>query len=382
MQTRRRRPALSFVHFVLAASVLAVIASAPSAAQSNAHWTKDPLKERAAISAVASDGSRFNLSVACGSLSLPLMPDLRGAEMDVQTESRTPETTFLLSPVKLFPNSPTENCPSVQGQLDSGSSEGLIFVDCGSETRTSVLFPALTLSEYHAKYANDLGTKGAPDNAHKAMAQFLGNLLESQDTPYDLRTIPIHELTDANSLKLGLTLKNGRQSVVDLPVDATLKHLVSSCVPPDPKPGQLEQTQLVDPSTDLNNMNAINLTPMEKESCYAQAYGGCPILGSKYLSGEGVPKDFNKAIVIFTHGCNGGDTNSCFDLCDAYVKVKDGQNALPACSRACAKNAAASCWEMDQIYRYGMGVDLDLIKAQQALDKACSLGWDMGCSPK
>ena len=60
-----------------------------------------------------------------------------------------------------------------------------------------------------------------------------------------------------------------------------------------------------------------------KKACDGGEMLGCGNLGSMYANGNGVKKDFGKAAELLKKACDGGDMNGCRNLGIMYEKVME-----------------------------------------------------------
>ena len=82
---------------------------------------------------------------------------------------------------------------------------------------------------------------------------------------------------------------------------------------------------------------------------------GCADLGVLYYKGEGVTRDFERAVALFHQACQGGSARGCTDLGSMYVRGVNPNEAN------------------------GFKLDKDYERAQALYKKSCDEGDPIGC---
>ena len=85
------------------------------------------------------------------------------------------------------------------------------------------------------------------------------------------------------------------------------------------------------------------------------------ILGVKYLYGDGVEKNFNKAEALYYLG-------------SIYIKEKDFNKALKYLQKSSDQGHPKASFNLGLMYLQGIGVEKDLNKAREYFGKASALG--------
>jgi len=91
----------------------------------------------------------------------------------------------------------------------------------------------------------------------------------------------------------------------------------------------------------------LQLSPSKlKNMCDNNNYKGCLALGSKYLNGDGVAKNIQKAEVVFSKACDGGEMAGCFILGTLHLGLLDvvnKQKAIAFYTKACNGGFDMAC---------------------------------------
>lgn len=106
-------------------------------------------------------------------------------------------------------------------------------------------------------------------------------------------------------------------------------------------------------------------------------------LGYAYATGEGVNKDYAKAVKWFRRGAEKGDARSQFDIGLSYyygygVKQSYSESFMWY-KLAATKGYARAYYAIGELYANGEGVKQDKVKAKEYYGKACDNGFQDGC---
>lgn len=106
-------------------------------------------------------------------------------------------------------------------------------------------------------------------------------------------------------------------------------------------------------------------------------------LGLKYVNGEGMAKDENRAFVLFTEACECGEPRACSNLGMMYEKgngvPKDDKRAVAMYTKAC-EGFKPACTNLGVKHASGEGVPQDKKRAAELFKIACFTGEDaVGC---
>ena len=92
-----------------------------------------------------------------------------------------------------------------------------------------------------------------------------------------------------------------------------------------------------------------------KKACDSGNMRGCHNLGVMYTNGDGVKKDFGKAVQLFKKACDGGNMLGCTNLGSMYANgdgvEKDFSKAAELFKKACDGGEMNGCRGLDIIYR-------------------------------
>ena len=73
----------------------------------------------------------------------------------------------------------------------------------------------------------------------------------------------------------------------------------------------------------VGDKSGIESSFVAKKACDSGNMRGCYNLGVMYTNGDGVEKDFGKAVQLFKKACDGGDMDGCRNLGVMYEKVME-----------------------------------------------------------
>lgn len=98
----------------------------------------------------------------------------------------------------------------------------------------------------------------------------------------------------------------------------------------------------------------------------------CFILGSLYYGGQGVPKDYTRAVTLFRQSCDSGWWRGCGGLAECYRHgqgtATDPAQAIEYFEKACRAGIAASCYSVAQMYRETKDEALAQARFREACD--------------
>lgn len=101
-------------------------------------------------------------------------------------------------------------------------------------------------------------------------------------------------------------------------------------------------------------------------------------LGSLYLSGLAVPKDYRKALVLFEEAAAAGDFDAMFNIAYIYDRgflgEQDIESARVWYERAAQAGSGRAQYDMGAIYEHGRGVPIDLTLARYWYERAVHSG--------
>ena len=119
------------------------------------------------------------------------------------------------------------------------------------------------------------------------------------------------------------------------------------------------------------------------ESCLAHDLESCFQLGTLYLQGRGVEPNIDHTEAAFTTSCIRGHNEACLQL--GYLKA-DGEEmeqdfdwAYQFFSIACNYDHLRACTELGTLYFFGQGTEMNHQYTVQYLNHACQSGDDEGC---
>lgn len=108
--------------------------------------------------------------------------------------------------------------------------------------------------------------------------------------------------------------------------------------------------------------------------CEAQQARKCVELAS-------MSSDPAQAADYLGQACNAGDANACADAGERWLSkdTRDVAKALSALESGCAGGSARACTRLARVYEEGDGADLDLARAAEMRDRACTAGDGASC---
>ena len=122
---------------------------------------------------------------------------------------------------------------------------------------------------------------------------------------------------------------------------------------------------------------------LQRAACDAGEAMGCHNLGVAYDTGEGVERDHEKAVALYTRACEQGAMSGCTGVGVAYqLGLGVGQDLLRAVKvygHSCVGGDPDACKNLGQMYVDGSGVPQDFAKAGAQYQRACELGNASGC---
>ena len=93
--------------------------------------------------------------------------------------------------------------------------------------------------------------------------------------------------------------------------------------------------------------------PLLEKACQGEYGAGCVQLGQLYIKGEGVPKDMDKALKLFLHGCDLNVSTGCYNAAGVYIKYKKKtQPAMPLLKKACSLKDKDACHLLETISKH------------------------------
>ena len=100
-----------------------------------------------------------------------------------------------------------------------------------------------------------------------------------------------------------------------------------------------------------------------KKACDSGNMRGCHNLGVMYTNGDGVEKDFGKAVQLFKKACDGGEVRGCYNLGVMYADgdgvEKNEQKAAELYKKACDGGDLDGCRNLVVMHTNGNGVEKD-----------------------
>ena len=92
-----------------------------------------------------------------------------------------------------------------------------------------------------------------------------------------------------------------------------------------------------------------------KKACDGGEMLGCTNLGVMYANGNGVEKDFSKAVELYKKACDGGNMHGCRNLVVMHTNgngvEKDFSKAAELFKKACDGGEMNGCRSLDTIYK-------------------------------
>ena len=121
-----------------------------------------------------------------------------------------------------------------------------------------------------------------------------------------------------------------------------------------------------------------------EQACKMNNADGCGTLGVEYegqfLRREGVKRDYQKAVSYYKKACHALNSGTwCNALGIFYESQKDYLGAKIYWDMACNLNDGRGCFNLGDLYRKGQGVSQNFQTAKQYFIKACDLGEPFGC---
>lgn len=147
---------------------------------------------------------------------------------------------------------------------------------------------------------------------------------------------------------------------------------------PDPAACVAKGMDILDQGADVRRA-----IPYFRATCTESVGDGCDLLGTAYMTGEGVPQDPAAGFKFFSRGCDHGNMLACSNLAKAYDfgqgVAKDPARAAALYQKACDGNVRGACFNLGVGYANGDGVAKDPVRAAHLYEKACAAGDAGGC---
>ena len=157
---------------------------------------------------------------------------------------------------------------------------------------------------------------------------------------------------------------------------------VPGVLPSEKETEQLDRLVLSLRCSDGDNDACEKARKHDQESCAKGDGQGCVLLGISYQVGKKVPKDEAAAVPLFLKACSLDDGNGCWYAGTCYLRgrgvAKDMDRAIELLTKACDKNEKNGCLDLGDAYR--KKTPADTVRALQAYDKGCKLGYDWACN--
>ena len=120
-------------------------------------------------------------------------------------------------------------------------------------------------------------------------------------------------------------------------------------------------------------------------NCEAGDYLDCQELGKAYEEGDGVEKDLDKAVALFTRACEAKSGWACamagtLVASGSGVATADPAEAARFFERGCEEGNGWSCNRLGEMTREGEGVPKDRKRALALFEKACQQRDEKGCA--
>jgi hypothetical protein len=122
-----------------------------------------------------------------------------------------------------------------------------------------------------------------------------------------------------------------------------------------------------------------------RTACEKDDAKSCAKLADAYLEGrDGLEKNVDKAIELYTNACDLKDGKQCTQLAERFAKGKDGlptnqDRASALFEKGCDLGDSSACLEVGDRRRTGNGIEPDPVKAAIAYDRACKGLLQRGC---
>lgn len=122
---------------------------------------------------------------------------------------------------------------------------------------------------------------------------------------------------------------------------------------------------------------------LERE-CSGGKASACTRVGTRMAFGtHGYARDYSKAMIFLTKGCEGGDPQGCHEIGVMHEHgrgvSKDYAKAASFYEKACTGRIANSCHNLGDMYRLGKGVKQNSALSTEYYLKACKLGSKWSC---
>jgi len=121
-----------------------------------------------------------------------------------------------------------------------------------------------------------------------------------------------------------------------------------------------------------------------QRSCDLGHAAACNNLGLAYQTGEGVARDYTRAMSLFERACSRGLAEACSNQGALYehglgvpANLGDAQRAY---AQACRHGSALGCSNLGVLYSQGRGVVSNDDRAVRLFAEACAAGSDVGCN--
>lgn len=102
----------------------------------------------------------------------------------------------------------------------------------------------------------------------------------------------------------------------------------------------------------------------------------CSSIGTMYLRGIGVEKDFKLSTQYLKQACDQGNQDGCVVLGSVYANgnlglEQDNAKAVEIAKTGCQQDHPASCFLLAQLQQRGQGIEMDKKAAEQNFNHAC-----------
>ena len=120
-----------------------------------------------------------------------------------------------------------------------------------------------------------------------------------------------------------------------------------------------------------------------RKACDGGNGSGCYYSGVIYARGDGFPRNESLAVLLFSIGCELGNSDSCLsfstrseiDSSASKEKLTEEQSRV-----SCNENETESCCSLGLMYYTGDGVRKDNFRAIEYFKKSCDDGEALGCA--
>ncbi|WP_168210715.1 tetratricopeptide repeat protein [Persicimonas caeni] len=109
----------------------------------------------------------------------------------------------------------------------------------------------------------------------------------------------------------------------------------------------------------------------------------CRAVGTAYLHGLGVDRDYTRAVNTLADTCTADESTGCLSYLAALMMRGDSAKAKPLAQRsksACERNNATGCIQQGELLSHGVAVGRDLTKAIEMFERACEMGEFNSCA--